>query len=50
MLNWIFKNRTDNLHKNGLGVKLPTKIDIAIAPTKIDIAIAPRFNLARSTW
>ena len=26
MLNWIVCNRTDYLHKNGLGVKWPTKV------------------------
>ena len=28
MLNWIVLNRTDNLHKNGFGVKQPTKVDM----------------------
>ena len=28
MLNWIVWNRTDNLHKNGFGVKSPTKVDM----------------------
>ena len=28
MLNWIVLNRTDYLHKNGFGVKKPTKVDI----------------------
>ena len=28
MLNWIVLNRTDYLHKNGFGVKLPTKVDM----------------------
>ena len=28
MLNWIVWNRTDNLYKNGFGVKLPTKVDM----------------------
>ena len=27
MLNWIVWNRTDYLHENGFGVKLPTKVD-----------------------
>ena len=28
MLNWIIWNRTAYLHKNGFGVKLPTKVDM----------------------
>ena len=28
MLNWIVWNRTDYLHKNEFGVKLPTKVDM----------------------
>ena len=28
MLNWIVFNRTDYLHKNGFGVKQPTKVDM----------------------
>ena len=28
MLNWIVWNRTDYLHKNGFGVKKPTKVDM----------------------
>ena len=28
MLSWIVLNRTDYLHKNGFGVKLPTKLDM----------------------
>ena len=28
MLNWIVWNRTDYLHKNGFGVKQPTKVDM----------------------
>ena len=28
MLNWIVWNRTDYLHKNGFGVKEPTKVGI----------------------
>ena len=28
MLNWIVLNRTDYLHKNGFGVKGPTKVDM----------------------
>ena len=28
MLNWIVLNRTDYLHKNGFGVKQPTKVDV----------------------
>ena len=28
MLNWIVLNRIDYLHKNGFGVKYPTKVDM----------------------
>ena len=28
MLNWTVFNRTDYLHKNEFGVKLPTKVDM----------------------
>ena len=28
MLNWIAWNRTDYLHKNGIGIKLPTNVDM----------------------
>ena len=28
MLNWIVWNRTDYLYKNGLDIKLPTKVDM----------------------
>ena len=28
MLNWIVLNRTDYLHKDGFGVKYPTKVDM----------------------
>ena len=28
MLNWTVFNRTDYLHKNGFGVKKPTKVDM----------------------
>ena len=28
MLNWIVWNGTDNLYKNGFGVKWPTKVDM----------------------
>ena len=28
MLNWTVLNRTDYLHKNGFGVKWPTKVDM----------------------
>ena len=28
MLNWIVWNRTEYLHKNGFGVKEPTKVDM----------------------
>ena len=28
MLNWIVWNRTDYSHKNGFGVKYPTKVDM----------------------
>ena len=28
MLNWIVWNSTDYLHKNGFGVKWPSKVDM----------------------
>ena len=28
MLNWTVFNRRDYLHKNGFGVKYPTKVDM----------------------
>ena len=28
MLNWIVWNRTDYLHKNGVGIKYPMKVDM----------------------
>ena len=28
MLNWTVWNRTDHLHKNGFGIKEPTKVDM----------------------
>ena len=28
MLNWIVLKRTDYLHKNGFGVKQPSKVDM----------------------
>ena len=28
MLNWTVFDRTDYLHKNGFGVKSPTKVDM----------------------
>ena len=34
MLNWIVLNRTDYFHKNGFGVKKPTKVNNAIKPNK----------------
>ena len=29
MLNWTVFNKTDYLHKNGFGVKWPTKVDMS---------------------
>ena len=28
MPNWIVSNKTDYLHKNGFGVKQPTRVDM----------------------
>ena len=43
MLNWIVLNRTDYLHKNGLGVKWPTKVDV-IKPNQ------PIYGSNKTVW